>query len=49
MEKVREMKSRVIQLCTDVGTWNMMVILGLERIQLKREIVRIFDLNTSWR
>jgi len=24
-----EMKSKVVQLCIDVGTWNMMVILRL--------------------
>ena len=36
-----ERKSRVVQLCIDVSTWNMMTILRLERIQVKREIVRI--------
>ena len=36
-----EMKSRVAQLCIDVGTWNMMAILGLGRIKVKGEIVRI--------
>ena len=35
------MKSRVVRLCIDVGTWNKMAILRLRRIQIKREIVRI--------
>ena len=37
-----EMKSRVVQLCIDVGTWNMTTFLGLGRIQVKGEIVRIW-------
>ena len=36
-----EMKSRVVQLFIDVSTWSMMAILGLERIQVKGEIVSI--------
>jgi len=36
-----EMKSRVVQLWIDVITWNMMAILGIGCIQVKREIVRI--------
>jgi len=36
-----EMKLKVVQLCIDVSTWSMMAILGLRRIQVKREIVRI--------
>jgi len=36
-----EMKSRVVQLCINVGTWNKMAILGLGCIQVKWEIVRI--------
>jgi len=36
-----EMKSRVVQLCIDVTTWSIVVILRLRRIQVKREIVRI--------
>ena len=35
------MKSRVIQLCINVSTWSIVAILGLEHIQVKREIVRI--------
>ena len=29
------------QLCVDASTWNMVVILGLGRIQVKGKIVRI--------
>jgi len=36
-----EMKSRVIQLCIDVSTWNMVAIFGLGHIQVKEEIDRI--------
>ena len=39
--KESEMKSRVVQLCIDVSTWSMVGILGLGRIQIKGEIVRI--------
>jgi len=35
------MKSRVVQLCIVVSTWSMVAILGLRRIQIKGEIVRI--------
>jgi len=38
-----EMKSRVVQLCTDVSTWSMAAILGLGRIQVKGEIIRIMN------
>ena len=37
----REMKSRIVQLCIDVSTWSMAVILGLRHIQVNGEIVRI--------
>ena len=36
-----KMKSRVVQLCIDVSTWSMLVILGLGCIQVKGKIVRI--------
>ena len=36
-----EMKSRIVQLCIDVTTWSIVVILRLRRIQVKREIVWI--------
>ena len=36
-----KMKSRVVQLCIDVSTWSIIATLGLERIQVKREIVTI--------
>jgi len=39
-----EMKSKVVQFYIDVGTWNMMAILGLRRIQVNGEIVRILTL-----
>jgi len=35
------MKLRFVQLCIDVSTWNIVAILGLRRIQVKVEIVRI--------
>ena len=35
------MKSRFAQLCIDVSIWSMIAILGLGRIQVKEEIVRI--------
>jgi len=38
-----EMKSRFVQLCMDPSTWSMVAILKLERIQVKREIVRNYD------
>ena len=36
-----EMKSRVVQLCINVSTWSMVAILGLGRIRVDEEIVRI--------
>ena len=36
-----EIKSRVVQLCIDMSTWSMVIILGLGCIQVKGEIVRI--------
>ena len=36
-----EMKSRIVQLCIDVTTWSIVVILRLRSIQVKREIIRI--------
>ena len=36
-----EIKSRFVQLCINVSIWSMVAILGLGRIQVKREIVRI--------
>jgi len=36
-----KMKSMFAQLCIDVSIWIMVAILGLERIQVKEDIVRI--------
>ena len=36
-----EMKSRVVHLFIDVNKWNMVAIIGLGRIQVKGEIIRI--------
>ena len=36
-----KMKSRVVQLCIDMSTWSIIATLGLERIQVKWEIVTI--------
>jgi len=38
-----KMKSRFVQLCVDASTWSMVAILGLGRIRVKGEIVRICD------
>jgi len=35
------MKLKVVQLCIDVSTWSMVVILGLGHIKVKGEIIRI--------
>jgi len=42
-----EMKLRFVQLCVDASTWSMVAILRLEHIQVKGEIVRNCDWNTS--
>jgi len=36
-----KMRSSFVQLCVDASTWSMVAILGLERIRVKREIIRI--------
>jgi len=36
-----EIKLRLVQLCLDASTWSMVAIIGLERIRVKGEIVRI--------
>jgi len=34
-------EAKFIQLCVNASTWNMVAILGLGRIQVQGEIVRI--------
>ena len=42
MEREKDVDEvKLVQLCVDASTWNMVAILGLGRIQVKGESVRI--------